>query len=336
MELVKPQEVNIQNGKTKKLINKKKKYRKTRNIGKIKGIHKNNNLNNIPMAPVNQIVPIAPMAPNNIKIVKKRKSYIPNPIINSSSNKNGENELQKIVANNESAKKISNQLANIVNNKLSMVPPEELKMILTEELAMVPNDNDSTMAPNIELAISNIEKIANNPIVKKMSKSSSPEKINYYNEITNFINETLKNNWSYDYSDSNINKLDISSLPDIRNLYCQKNRLENLDLSNCPELRLLACGLNKITHLDLSNVPKLEYLFCHSNEITHLDLSNCPKLKSLICANNKITGQLDVSNCLELVFIDCRDNKITELNVSNRNNIEILNFNGKIINNVKL
>lgn len=82
------------------------------------------------------------------------------------------------------------------------------------------------------------------------------------------------------------------------------NQLESIDLSEYPNLKELECAENKITDLKTSNCPNLIRLGCLNNQITELDLSGCTKLSWLVCESNKITA-LDITPCEGLNTLGC-------------------------------
>ena len=70
----------------------------------------------------------------------------------------------------------------------------------------------------------------------------------------------------------------------------KKNRLSELDLSGVPNLKELNVNGNLLTALDLSGVPNLKELNVNGNLLTALDASGFADLKRLECADNPITS----------------------------------------------
>ena len=86
----------------------------------------------------------------------------------------------------------------------------------------------------------------------------------------------------------------IEQFKNLKNLYCDYNRLTSLDLSQNTRLRMLSCQGNQLTNLDLSANTRLETLDCSDNQLTTLDLHQNTKLSFLLCYRNKLTT-LDIS-----------------------------------------
>ena len=72
--------------------------------------------------------------------------------------------------------------------------------------------------------------------------------------------------------------------------------IEKLELGNLTELKELYCDGNRLTKLDVTNQRKLDFLYCSDNLLADLDISNNKILCALDCQKNKIK-ELDISNC---------------------------------------
>ena len=81
-------------------------------------------------------------------------------------------------------------------------------------------------------------------------------------------------------------ELDLSVIPNLKELWCLGNELEYLDLSPVPCLKKLVCASNGLFELNLSPVPNLMELWYSQNIITDLDLSPVPNLIGLSCVGN--------------------------------------------------
>ena len=116
----------------------------------------------------------------------------------------------------------------------------------------------------------------------------------------------------------NINKKDISDLkgieafPNLTELDCGNNSIQELDLRQNPELEKLICNKNQLTQLDLSKNPKIYHLICSWNQLEQLDVSNLKDLVTLDCSHNDLE-QLDVRKSRSLVALNCSSNRLTEL-----------------------
>lgn len=93
---------------------------------------------------------------------------------------------------------------------------------------------------------------------------------------------------------------------------CSNNPMGSLDLSRMPDLKELSCNNTGITELDAAKIPNVIWLYCDDNSLTSLDLTQCSKLQQLSCDNNSIPS-LDLSRCGHLFRVDCSDNALTQL-----------------------
>lgn len=126
-----------------------------------------------------------------------------------------------------------------------------------------------------------------------------------------------------------INKKGVSNLkgieafPNLTELDCGNNSIQNLDLRQNPKLRKLICNKNQLTQLDLSKNPKIYHLICSWNQLEQLDVSNLKDLVTLDCSHNDLE-QLDVRNSRSLVALNCSWNRLTELdaNVTHKPSLE--------------
>ena len=121
----------------------------------------------------------------------------------------------------------------------------------------------------------------------------------------------------------NISSLEgIEAFPNLKELNCGNNSIQNLDLRQNPELKTLKCNTNQLTQLDLSKNPKIHYLYCSDNQLEQLDVSHL-KLDYLYCSHNDLE-QLNVKNSKSLVALNCSWNRLTELDadVSHKSHLE--------------
>lgn len=119
--------------------------------------------------------------------------------------------------------------------------------------------------------------------------------------------------------------LDLSRVPNLKELRCTGNQLAELDLSEVPNLTILDCGSNQLAELDLSGVPNLTKLFCGSNQLIELDLSGVPNLTKLFCGSNQL-AELNLCGIPNLTGLDCRSNQLADLDLSGISNLTYLNF----------
>jgi Leucine-rich repeat (LRR) protein len=140
-----------------------------------------------------------------------------------------------------------------------------------------------------------------------------------------------------DCDDEQVNSIDVSQNPYLKELDCAENQITSLDVSNNPALVELECQENKLEQLKLN--AALTKVNCSQNKLTTLDISPCVALKEIDCQKNQLTKlklntatnvalqklkcrynqltSLDVSNSKSLLEIDCVENKLTALLVNN-------------------
>ena len=104
----------------------------------------------------------------------------------------------------------------------------------------------------------------------------------------------------------------IEAFPNLTELDCGNNSIQNLDLRQNPKLRKLICNKNQLTHLNLSKNPDIYYLNCSENHLEQLDVSHLKELVLLNCSHNDL-AQLDVKNSIFLETLNCSANQLTEL-----------------------
>ena len=109
--------------------------------------------------------------------------------------------------------------------------------------------------------------------------------------------------------------LDVTGLPELRELYCHNNSLSSLDVSKNIKLTHLNCYNNKITSLDVTGNPELTYLNCDMLDLKTLDVTKNTKLTELRCDDTNLTD-LDVTQNTELTILSCYRNSLTSLDVT--------------------
>ena len=115
----------------------------------------------------------------------------------------------------------------------------------------------------------------------------------------------------------------IEAFPNLKELKCGNNSIQNLDLRQNPKLKTLKCNKNQLTQLDLSKNPDIDDLNCSENQLEQLDVSHLKDLVNLDCSHNNLE-QLDVKNSKFLVALYCSWNRLTELDadVSHKSHLE--------------
>ena len=130
-------------------------------------------------------------------------------------------------------------------------------------------------------------------------------------------------------------KLDLSSAPNLTELWCDENQLTALDLSPAPNLSYLRCSENQLTTLDLSPVPNLTHLCCSESDLTALDLRAVPYLTHLWCSKNPLTA-LDLCPVPNLTELACGENQLTALDLSSAPNLTVLSCSGNQLTSLDL
>ena len=149
---------------------------------------------------------------------------------------------------------------------------------------------------------------------------------------------------------SELRTLWVQKNPNLTNLECACNDLDNLDIYNCTALQNLSCFNNPhlstihnlesctaLTHLDcedcvitelpgVANMTNLQTLWACNNQLTSLNVSNLGQLKKLnVSGNTSLTELdcsvcyltlLDVTDCPALIFLNCNHNELTDLDLS--------------------
>jgi len=111
-----------------------------------------------------------------------------------------------------------------------------------------------------------------------------------------------------------LDRLDLSSVPNLIQLGCSGGHLRELDLSAVPLLEFLSCERNEISSLNIGIAPTLQHLGCSDNVLAELDLSAVPNLTELRCMGNQLTN-LDLSSSFELGVLECGENRLSALDV---------------------
>lgn len=122
-------------------------------------------------------------------------------------------------------------------------------------------------------------------------------------------------------NDIDVRSSSISSLvgvemfENLRQLWCEDNRLSSLDVSRNTALTLLDCTHNELSSLDVRQNIALVHLICSHNQLSSLDVSCNKELMYLECFHNPLNS-LDVSQNTELEYLECYNNQLSNLDVS--------------------
>ena len=133
-----------------------------------------------------------------------------------------------------------------------------------------------------------------------------------------------------------INDLEgLQSFINLEIFHCGQQLITDIDVSTMPNLRELLIEENQLTSLDVTHNPNLEILRCWSNHITELDVTQNTKLIELFCSNNLLTS-LNVTQNTDLIDLICSGNQITELNVTQNIDLDFLHFGSNNISEIDL
>ncbi|WP_125718773.1 T9SS type A sorting domain-containing protein [Flavobacterium ustbae] len=113
-----------------------------------------------------------------------------------------------------------------------------------------------------------------------------------------------------------IDKIDLSSFPELTSFAARFNNLSEIDVSHNLHLTTLDLTNNKLTKIDVSGNLALEKLFISENAITELNVTKNTALKSLSCGDNPLTV-INVSQNTALQSLECKDTEIKTLNLTN-------------------
>ena len=115
----------------------------------------------------------------------------------------------------------------------------------------------------------------------------------------------------------------IEFFPNLEDLDCSYNAIDELDVSKNTALVFLTCPGCGLTKLDVSKNTKLVELGCYDNSLSTIDVSACLDLETLICSNTDLTA-LDVSKNTKLDTLYCDNNDLEKLDISQNKELTAL------------
>lgn len=137
--------------------------------------------------------------------------------------------------------------------------------------------------------------------------------------------EAFPNLTELDCGNNSIQNLDLRQNPKLETLKCNKNQLTQLELSKNPDIKYLYCSENQLEQLDVSHL-ELEYLYCSHNDLEQLNVKNSKWLKELDCSSNRLTElDVNVNHKPNLVRVECQNNQLTSLILGENQMLEKLN-----------
>lgn len=161
---------------------------------------------------------------------------------------------------------------------------------------------------------------------------------------------------SLNLSDAGLISLKIYSNPNLTDLYCKGNHLDEIDFTGCPNLSYIDVSDNELSSIDVTNLSNLESftasnnrltniyfnnnrymyeLFVENNQLTELDLSGMTDLYSLTVQNNPLE-KLILEDCSCLFFLNISSTSLKSLDLSNNQDLLVLlmeNTSMEVLNN---
>ena len=141
--------------------------------------------------------------------------------------------------------------------------------------------------------------------------------------IEYFTRISVLNCASNDLEKLDLSGNDVSGNDDLKELYCQNNKLTDLNVRDNEALRVLNCSNNQLSDLVVRRNEALIELKCSDNRLTDLDVSNNKALEVLDCGGNRLTG-IDVASNDVLVELRVGGNELTDIDVSQNTSLRIL------------
>lgn len=166
-------------------------------------------------------------------------------------------------------------------------------------------------------------------------------KLNHFNAMANkFIIEISFYNCgqleTVRLSQNKIQKIDLRTLPALKEIHVTDNAFTEIDLSGAENLEEFYCGWNKISELDTKKNPKLTVLTCYNTDIKKLDISGNPELEVLTAGDNTYTSPIILENNAKLKSLDLENCKLTALDITKLSKLETLRFKGNNITEIDL
>ena len=107
-------------------------------------------------------------------------------------------------------------------------------------------------------------------------------------------------------SDNPIEELDLNALPHMERLYALNVPLKQLVMDSCHHLKRVQVSHTKIASVDLRPFPKLELLLFIFSPIREIDLSPCINLKQLYIRGTQIR-EIDLRPCVKILELHALD-----------------------------
>lgn len=116
-------------------------------------------------------------------------------------------------------------------------------------------------------------------------------------------------------SDNPIEELDLNVLPHLERLYALNVPLRRLDMDSCHHLKRAQISYTSLASVDLVPFPELELLLFIFSPLTEIDLAPCKNLKQLYIRGTQIR-EVDLRPCVQLLELHALDTPLENIIVS--------------------
>ena len=99
-------------------------------------------------------------------------------------------------------------------------------------------------------------------------------------------------------SDNPIEELDLNALPHLQRLYGLNLPLRRIDIDSCHHLQHIELSYTQLDTFNLAPFPEMDFFFCIFSPLRNIDLSPCPLLRSLYIRGTQIRS-VDITPCPE-------------------------------------
>jgi hypothetical protein len=154
----------------------------------------------------------------------------------------------------------------------------------------------------------------------------------FSNRMTNLAGlEAFPSLTSIILSGHNLDSINISKNPQLRQFGANFNSFKRIDTSKNPNLEWISIDNTQAkVELDFSKNTKITMLSIDDCKVDELDLSNNDKIEYLTISKNFIQS-IDLSNLTQLKSLKGSFNKLKSIDVSNNPNLEVLSLDGNEI-----
>ncbi len=153
--------------------------------------------------------------------------------------------------------------------------------------------------------------------VEDMDRSWMEFSHKYSSETMHTITITCDNVWSMQNTHNQLETLNVSKNPALRELWCFHNRLTFLNVNGLINLENLDCQSNPLMSIDISGLTKLKQLNCSNNQLSSLNLSGLDNMDWMICSGNRLTSIINAGDLTKLRHMDIGRNHMNSTALNN-------------------